>query len=419
MSDAAELEREAEAARARLSDTAEELRARMSPGQIMDEVLNQFRGGDGSQMLANLKGQVRDNPMALALVGSGLAWLMMGSGAPGQGASGWGASTGGTAVPRPRATPYPATDTGNFATYRLDEDDRVGAAAGGSNVGTGSSGTSGSGSSSGGLGSAASSLADSVSGSVSGMAGRASDALASARSAVGEGLHEAGDRAQRTAHDLRGAGSETLGEVRHSAADVGYQARATFLDVLEREPLVIGAIGLAVGAAIGAFLPATEIEREHLGPAGEALKEKADALVDRGMAKAKEAAAEVYETARDEADRQGLLPGDTPVAEKVDAVVRAVGETAGGIVERTAVGSSETGASSGTGSTGTSSGPEAGSIRGSSSGSEAGSTRVASSGAGRDPSPVAGSGSSSGSPSSVTTGRDTPGAGQKPTTSRG
>ena len=88
MSDAAELEREAEAARARLSDTADQIRARMSPGQLMDEVLNQFRGGDGSQMLANLRGQVRDNPMALALVGSGLAWLMMGSGAQAQGLAG-------------------------------------------------------------------------------------------------------------------------------------------------------------------------------------------------------------------------------------------------------------------------------------------------------------------------------------------
>ena len=143
------------------------------------------------------------------------------------------------------------------------------------------------------------------------------------------------------------AGSDAIGGVRHSATGVGHQARDTFFDVLEREPLVIGAIGLAVGAAIGAFLPATEIEREHLGPTGEALKEKADALVDRGMAKAKEAAAEVYETARDEADRQGLLPGDKPVAGKVDAVVRAVGETVGGIAERNAPGSSSSEAGSG------------------------------------------------------------------------
>ncbi len=151
---------------------------------------------------------------------------------------------------------------------------------------------------------------------------------------MGEGLREAGDRAHQLTDDLRSAGSEALGGVRHSASDAGHQVRDTFFDVLDREPMVIAALGVAVGAAIGAFLPTTELERRNLGPTGEALKEKADALLDRGMAKAKEAAAEVYETARGEADRQGLVPGDTPVADKIGAVARAVGETASEIVER-------------------------------------------------------------------------------------
>ena len=114
MSDAAELEREAEAARARLSDTADQIRAKMSPGQMMDEVLNQFRGGEGSEMFANLRDQARDNPMALALVGSGLAWLMMGSGSHAHGASPRAASM----LPRTTAPSYPGTDTGNFGRYR-------------------------------------------------------------------------------------------------------------------------------------------------------------------------------------------------------------------------------------------------------------------------------------------------------------
>jgi hypothetical protein len=307
MSDAAELEREAEAARARLSDTAEQIRARMSPGQLMDEVLNQFRGGDGSEMLANLRGQVRDNPMALALVGSGLAWLMLGSGAPAQA--------------RTTTGSYPAAGDAGFDPYR------GGASYGGTGSGYPASRPE------------ASAESGPDRGTVAAMGEGASDALASARAAVGEGLHAAGDRAHRMAHDLGAAGSDALGGLRHSASDVRHQARDTFLDVLEREPLVIGALGLAVGAAIGAFLPATEVEREHLGPAGQALKQKADALVDRGMAKAREAGAEIYETARDEADRQGLLPGDRPVAEKLDAVVRSVGETAGEIAERAAPGS--------------------------------------------------------------------------------
>jgi len=328
MSDSAELEREAEAARARLSDTAERIRERMTPGQLMDEVLGQFRGGDGSQMLANLQGQIRDNPMALALVGSGLAWLMMGSG--GQGRT--------TAAPYPArtpATPYPVTpvpEGGTSGTWREDAPRGWGEDA----VARTEAGSAAAG------------------GPVAGMAQGASEAFSSARSAVGDGLEEAGDRAHRLAHDLRSAGSDALGGVRHSATDAGRQARDTFLDVLEREPLVIGAIGVAVGAALGAFLPATEAERRHLGPTGEALKEKAEALVDRGVVKAKEAAAEVYETAREEADRQGLLPGDTPVAGKIDAVVRAAGETAGEIAGRAApkAASAEmgSGASAGTGS---------------------------------------------------------------------
>lgn len=318
MTDAAELEREAEAARARLSDTAEQIRARMSPGQLMDEVLNQFRGGDGSQMLANLRDQARDNPMALALVGSGLAWLMLGSGQ--------------TSL-SPSASSRPSYGDRSFGSYRQDSASGLGTSRYDSDRG---------------LGYGAGNTASDWAGGSEGEAGRdwsgaaaqavqgASDALASARTEVGEGLSEAGEQARRMAHDLRSAGHDAVGGIRHSASDVGGQARDTFLDVLEREPLVIGAIGLAVGAAIGAFLPATDIERQHLGPAGEALKEKADALVDRGMAKAKEAAAEVYETARNEADHQGLLPGEAPISEKIDAVVHAAGEAAGGIIERNA-----------------------------------------------------------------------------------
>lgn len=188
MSDAAELEREAEAARARLSETADQLKARMSPGQLMDEVLNQFRDGDGNQMLSNLRTQARDNPMALALVGSGLAWLMMGSG--------------------PSAPRAPGAPAGTTAYLRQPPS---------------------------------------------------------------------------------------------GAAHAGRSGEA---------------------------------ERQHLGSTGEALRDRASTLLDQGVAAAKDAAGEVYETVRDEADRQGLVPDDRPISEKIDAVVRAAGATAGEIAEK-------------------------------------------------------------------------------------
>ncbi|RWB50991.1 DUF3618 domain-containing protein, partial [Mesorhizobium sp.] len=78
---AAELEREAEATRARVVATAESIRDKMTPGQLVDELAGLFSGGAGAEMLANLKAQVRDNPLPLTVIGAGLAWLMLGSGA--------------------------------------------------------------------------------------------------------------------------------------------------------------------------------------------------------------------------------------------------------------------------------------------------------------------------------------------------
>ena len=79
---AAELEVDAQAARARVAETADSIRSRMSPGQLIDEFTGLFTGGDGATALNNLKGQIRDNPLPMALVGTGLAWLMMGGNKP-------------------------------------------------------------------------------------------------------------------------------------------------------------------------------------------------------------------------------------------------------------------------------------------------------------------------------------------------
>jgi hypothetical protein len=76
----AELEREADIARAKVSETAESIKAKMTPGQLIDDFTSVFSGGDGSAALQNLKVQIRDNPLPLALVGAGLAWLMLGQG---------------------------------------------------------------------------------------------------------------------------------------------------------------------------------------------------------------------------------------------------------------------------------------------------------------------------------------------------
>src|SRR2546430_401551 len=77
MSRTQQLEREAEQTRARLIGGLEELRASMTPGQVVDQVADYANIGTG-EFLTNLRDQAARNPMATLLVGAGVAWMMMG-----------------------------------------------------------------------------------------------------------------------------------------------------------------------------------------------------------------------------------------------------------------------------------------------------------------------------------------------------
>jgi len=273
-----ELERDAERVRAQIADTAEHLKDKMSPGQLMDEVVNYFKdGGDSSQFLGNLKDQVRDNPLALALVGSGLAWLMMDA--------------------------SPAGTTGLASRNPLAGDGSNMRPLAGSNTYGGPPGNSSSASDGSGLGQSAAALGDRV----ADMAGSAAET------------------ATRTLHDLRDTAKDSLGQASQAGSAAADRAKSTFLDALDREPLVLGALGVAVGAAIGAMLPPTKIEQDYLGDASSKIREGAEELVAGGIDKVKDVASDVYSAARDEADNQGLMPHGKPIAEKLAEVARAAG----------------------------------------------------------------------------------------------
>lgn len=76
----AQLEQEAEQTRAELATTLEELRSRITPGQLVDQTLAYARESNVGALVRNLGRDARDNPLPLALMGAGLAWLMMTNG---------------------------------------------------------------------------------------------------------------------------------------------------------------------------------------------------------------------------------------------------------------------------------------------------------------------------------------------------
>jgi hypothetical protein len=119
--------------------------------------------------------------------------------------------------------------------------------------------------------------------------------------------------------------------VRHRAHDVregvthaGRDARHGFDSMLDEQPLVLGALALAFGAALGAVLPRTETEDELFG-------EQSDRIVRAGRSMAEEEARKLRATAAAVADEARTMAG-----EAVDSVTGAgssVAESAGRVVD--------------------------------------------------------------------------------------
>jgi hypothetical protein len=302
---AAELEVDAEAARAQITSTAETIRSKMSPGQLIDEFTGILGGGDGAATLANLRGQIRDNPLPLTLIGAGVAWLMLGSGTSSGGSSGSDRSSGnglrdyaGSSFSSGRRT---GASTGAGAGWDEDYSNGRGETAAPDQPGM------------------LESALESATALVSDAADASRSAIDTAKGAVAGAGERIAGASERIAGATSGAGS--------MANDLGRRARQSAQEVFQREPLVLAALGLAVGTAIGAMLPGTSFEDEQLGGYRDKLRDAAGNLIDKGVEGAKEVAAEAYETIKDEADQHGLGgSGDVSVVEQVGKIVRSAAE---------------------------------------------------------------------------------------------
>ena len=111
------------------------------------------------------------------------------------------------------------------------------------------------------------------------------------------------------------------GQVQVTAGNLGTQVKTSaqqgagwFSTMLQENPLVIGAIALAGGLALGLVVPETAYENETLGKTRDQLLDKATEaasdLTHKVTAVAHTAAREAVETAKTAAKNQGLTPSD-------------------------------------------------------------------------------------------------------------
>lgn len=267
-----EIEREVEATRGDLDRTVEALKDRMTPGQLVDEVMDAM-GGPVQEMASNLGAQIRENPLPLALIGAGVAWLIFGRGRSYDEPRSWRSSR--------RDYDFEPDYAGAPQSGYLGEDDGL----------------------------------DEGEGRMERMKDAARDGAAKARQAVSSAKSTAARRTQAA----RQRASELADTARERATEYGQRARVAYKDAIDRDPLIVGAVGLAVGAAVGAAIPATPMERRYVGPLRDRALDEGRTRAKQALDQGKEVAQAAVDSVREEAHRQGVtnLAGLVDKAEQV------------------------------------------------------------------------------------------------------
>ena len=169
---------------------------------------------------------------------------------------------------------------------------------------------------------------------VSDMAGRTAEATARAGSAVSDMAdtrpkHRAGGLSRFGHGRTDGGGQPAAGDAATTASDLGRRAGSQFSDLFERHPLVLGGLGLAIGAAIAYSFRPTATEARMLGETSNRFKRRARAMAEEQFERARTVAERAYAAASDEAREQGIsAEGGREAATELGRKARAVADRA-------------------------------------------------------------------------------------------
>ena len=252
-----EIESDIKQHRERLDDTLGQMEERFSPEKLVNSAFDYVRHGGANEFASNLSGTIKNNPTPFLVASIGLGWLFWSQRNGGQHASS-------SNMPNRRYDPY-ATSTAGEA---MAADDLT------SGMPNGTQGTDQS----------YAQAQPHTSGHTAGAGGKArhmSDSVKDRTHAMSHGLH---DRASRFSHGSR--------DTMHGASDRAHNASHQTAEFIREHPVMAGAIGIAIGAALGGILPSTRTEDQRLG----GLRDKAiDRASQEGERYADEARGKVHE----------------------------------------------------------------------------------------------------------------------------
>jgi ElaB/YqjD/DUF883 family membrane-anchored ribosome-binding protein len=135
---------------------------------------------------------------------------------------------------------------------------------------------------------------------VSSAAGSAVSGVSNAASSAYEGLTSAAG----SAYEGIGSGIETVGtQARHLAGT----AQDQYEYYIEENPLAVGAVALAFGAAVGFMIPSTQTENRLVGEYRDDLVSRAGDIARGALDKVQQVAGEVSRTVQEQAGDQGMV----------------------------------------------------------------------------------------------------------------
>jgi len=245
----------------------------------------------GRDFVNALQDAVRENPASAALIGMGVLWMFMG----GSNTSLFGGSG--------RKSIFRAAGEGA---------EEVGGAVRDTAAHVGPS-----------LGRAASTAAETafqVAGEVRQAVGeRASRTAAQAAGAVASAYDATSGAAANAVDTISNATTTTGHAIQATGEKWGRTVQQNIAELFERQPLLLGAVGIAIGAGIAASIPLTEAENKVMGDASDSLSR----VVTEKAAQIREMA----DAALDQAKAQGLIP------EAASEAVKTFGDTVGSAVK--------------------------------------------------------------------------------------
>ena len=204
-------------------------------------------------VLDRVNDAIRENPLAAGVIGAGVAWMLFG--AKGFGVMGGVAlGAGGKVVSATKSAGAAAIDAGSTALR------------------------------------AGSVVSSTVKSAATEMAGTVA-------SIVPDFSVTGGDGAEKAVSDAVTAVNERLQGIASSGREYDAAIQSRLAESLESQPLLLGAIGLAIGAGLASTFATTEVESEWLGERGAAARETLQGAVDEAKDRARQVASAVQEEA--------------------------------------------------------------------------------------------------------------------------